>query len=47
MSPQFAHLVKAPPNGDNWRNGPKFDEYRIITVVKAEKIALWMRNRKD
>jgi len=44
--PYFAHLGYAPANGDDWLGELEFDGYRIITVVKAGKIALWIRNRK-
>ena len=47
IPPQLATLVKAPPTGDEWLHELKFDGYRMLCHLNANKVTFWSRNAKD
>jgi bifunctional non-homologous end joining protein LigD len=47
IAPQLATLVKAPPAGDDWLHELKFDGYRMLCHIAADKVCFWSRNGKD
>lgn len=44
---QLATLVKEAPQGDEWIHEIKFDGYRMLCTIEAEKIRFISRNDKD